>query len=171
LDPNNKADGPMVVSFLKSEIEKSHGFPKSIYTDNATYFSQGQFQEHLNNHRIKHYPAPKTHPQSVGLSERYVRLVLEGLRKKLKQLSKNDCQITAWSYYLPGITHAINTRVVKTHGFTPSELLLGRNPILNEKDKPITDNLAVAGIILSKFVEDNVGNDGASEDQMSWITR
>jgi hypothetical protein len=29
----------------------------------------------------------------------------------------------------------------------------------------------VAGIILSKFVEDNVGNDEASEDQMSWITR
>jgi hypothetical protein len=29
----------------------------------------------------------------------------------------------------------------------------------------------MAGIIISKFVEDNVGNDWASEDQMSWITR
>jgi hypothetical protein len=26
-----KADEPTVVAFLKSEIEKSHGFPKSIY--------------------------------------------------------------------------------------------------------------------------------------------
>jgi hypothetical protein len=29
----------------------------------------------------------------------------------------------------------------------------------------------VAGIILSKFVGDNVGSGRASEDQMSWITR
>jgi hypothetical protein len=124
-----KADGPTIVSFLKSEVEKSHGFPKSIYTDNATYFSQGQFQEHLNNHGIIHYPAPKTHPQLVGLSERYVRLLSEGLRKKLKQLSKNDCQITTWSYCLSEIIHEINTSVVKTHGFTLSELLLCHNPI------------------------------------------
>jgi hypothetical protein len=93
-----------------------------------------------------------------------------GLRKKLKRLSKNDYQITTWSYYLPEITHVINTREAKTHGFTPSELLLGRNLIRNEKDKSIRDNLAMARIILSKFVEDNVDNNGESEDQMNWIT-
>jgi hypothetical protein len=87
-----KADGPTVVLFLKSETEKSHGFPKSIYIDNATYSSRGQFQEHLNSHGIKDYLAPNTHPQSVGLSERYVRLVLEGLQKtnsSLKTIAKS----------------------------------------------------------------------------------
>jgi hypothetical protein len=68
------------------------------------------------------------------------------------------------------ISSEINTRVVKTQGFTLSELLLGCNPIQNEKDKSIRDKLAVTGIILSKLAEDNDGKVETSEDQMSLIT-
>jgi hypothetical protein len=50
--------------------------PRTVYTDNMTYVSQGEFLEFLKRKGARQFPALKTHPQSIGLSQRYVRLML-----------------------------------------------------------------------------------------------
>ena len=64
-------NGSVVVKFLES-IARVFGFPRSIYTDNASYFVEGQLPKFLHTRGVRQSPAPKIHPSSVGLLERYV---------------------------------------------------------------------------------------------------
>lgn len=100
------------------------GWPRVVYSDNGTHF-RGEFDNELAKQDIRHVWAPAYHPSSVGLAERHVQLVLSLLRKELQ--SEEDA-IFKWDEYIPKITHLANTRVIRAHGFTPSELLLGFNP-------------------------------------------
>ena len=59
---------------------------------------------------VRHFPAPKTHPQSVGLSERYVQLITFSLRRFLDQ---HPSAIGTWDVFLSSIVHALNCRTVK----------------------------------------------------------
>ena len=52
-----------------TDLSRTFGWPLSLYTDNGTHFAQGPLPI-LMELRIRHFPAPKTHPQPVGLSER-----------------------------------------------------------------------------------------------------
>ena len=88
-------------------------------------------------------PAPKTHPSSVGLSERYVQLLMTGLRATLL---KGDRINADWETVLPEITHSINTRKLRVHGFTPSELLFGFNPRHGEFDLGVRDLTVTAAL-------------------------
>ena len=53
------------------DLSRNFGWPRSIYTDNGTHFAQGPLPVLKEEMGVRHFPAPKTHPQSVGLSERY----------------------------------------------------------------------------------------------------
>ena len=75
---------------------------------------------------VRHFPAPKTHPQSVELSERYVQLITFSLRIFLNQYPS---AIRTWDVYLSSIAHALYCQTVKVLGYTPSQLLIGFNPI------------------------------------------
>ena len=74
---------------------------------------------------VIHIPAPKSHPQSVGLAERYVKLLVDGLKVTVmgRKLPQED-----WDLVIDSVIHAINTRVLSVHGFSPAELFLGFNP-------------------------------------------
>jgi len=72
-------NGSVVVKFLES-IASVFGFSRSPYTDNAYYFVEGQLPKFLHTRGVRQFPAPKTHPSSVGLLECYVQLMLYGLR-------------------------------------------------------------------------------------------
>ena len=74
---------------------------------------------------VRHFPAPKTHPQSVGLSELYVQLITFSLRAFLCQ---HPSAISIWDPFLDSVVHILNCRVIKVMAFTPSQLLLGFNP-------------------------------------------
>jgi len=93
-------------------ISRTFGLPRSVYTDNATYFVEGVFPDFLTIRGIRQFPALKTHPSSVGLLERYVQLVLYGIRKNV--VGGGD--LLRWSNYLKQVMHSMNTREVRVHG-------------------------------------------------------
>ena len=52
------------------------GWPLSIYTDNGPHFTGKEFHGLLEERGVRHFPAPKSHLQSVGLAECYVQLLM-----------------------------------------------------------------------------------------------
>ena len=118
------SQGKSAVALLL-EIVKQFGWPRAVYTDNGAHFVSGEFANLLKCLSVAHLPAPKSHPQSVGLAERHVKLLVDGL--KVTIMGRKVPQ-TDWDLVIDSVTHAINTRVLSIHGFTPAELLLGFNP-------------------------------------------
>lgn len=55
------------------------------------------------------FTAPVTNPQSVGLAEIYVQLILAGLRAQLALIPEN---MDRWDEYLDSVVQAINMRVL-----------------------------------------------------------
>jgi len=108
-----------------TDLSRTFGWPRSLYTDNGTHFAQGPLPVLMAELGIRHFPAPKTHPQSVGLSESYVQLITFSLRIFLNQ---HPSAIRTWDTYLTSVIHALNCRTVKVFGYTPSQLLIGFNP-------------------------------------------
>ncbi|KAI9884385.1 MAG: Platinum sensitivity protein [Watsoniomyces obsoletus] len=74
---------------------------------------------------IKHFFAPVRHPSSVGLAERYVQVVLQGLRAVLQDSVDS---ILVWDTFLDKVVNTANSRNLRIHGFTPAQLLLGYDP-------------------------------------------
>ena len=48
------------------------GWPLSVYTDTGNHFTGKDFHGLLEEKGTRHFPAPKSHLESVGLAERYV---------------------------------------------------------------------------------------------------
>jgi len=127
------------VSGMIAGISRTFGLPLSIYTDNATYFVNGVLPDFLTIRGVRQLQAPKTHPSSVGLLERYVQLVLYGIQK----IVVSGGEILRWSKYLDQVVHSMNTREVWVHGFTLAELLFGYNPVRHHHEFTVRDHHAV----------------------------
>jgi hypothetical protein len=127
-----------VVSRFVASIARTFGLPRSVYTDNASYFMEGVFPDYLTVRGVRQFPAPKTHPSSVGLLERYVQLVLYGIRK----IVVGGGDVHQWSTYLDQVVHSMNTRVVRVHGYSPAELMFGYNPVIHHHEFTVRDNQA-----------------------------
>lgn len=112
------------VEFFHRAIVDVFGFPRMVYTDNGSHFKRF-FTAMLAKFEVKHLWAPTSHPQSVGMSERYVQIVLAALRSILQHVG---AYIFDWDKFLRTCVHAINTRLIKVHGFSPSQLLMGFEP-------------------------------------------
>lgn len=137
-----------VVAFL-NEIGRFVGWPRAVYCDNGSHFVSAEVQQLLRSKGVKQYPAPKSHPSSVGLAERYVQLVTLGFRTIFTTYPQH---MTIWSTFLPQITHSINTRIIRTHGYTPSQLLYGFNIRNNQLDATPRDRI-VSAVVLEHHVK------------------
>lgn len=113
------------VKILENQVVDKIGYPRSVYNDNGTHFKQ-HFSAHLKEKGVTQYFAPISHPQSVGLAERYVQVVLNIFRAILQHHPE---LILYWDELLQTVIRAMNTRYIKTFGFSPAELLLGFNPV------------------------------------------
>ena len=80
-------------------------------------------------HGVMHFPSAISHPQSVGLSERYVQMLMGRIRLQCLSLGSSE----SWGHEIRNAVLAINTRCVQVHGYTPAEILLGFNPSLTRK--------------------------------------
>ena len=98
------------------------------------------------------FTAPVSNPQSVGLAERYVQLILAGLRSVIQaEIQKQKHEqirvqnitdpMTCWDEYLDRVVHAINIRVLDVHGFTPSQLFLGFNARIHPLDESVVETM------------------------------
>lgn len=126
-----------VVKFL-THIAESVGWPRAIYNDNGSHFVSSETQNLLRAKGVKQFPAPKSHPSSVGLAERYVQLIVVGFRTLLQS---NPSLVRNWDKLLPQITHSINTRIIRSHGYTPSQLLFGFNIRQSDMDATARDKI------------------------------
>ena len=108
---------------LLEAVAELLGWPLSVYTDNGAHFTGRDFHGLLEQKGIRHFPVPKSHPQSVGLAERYVQLLMTVIKKTMQGRNKKT-----WDEHIPAALHTLNTRALRIHGFTPAELLFGFNP-------------------------------------------
>lgn len=151
---------------LFESVTSTFGNPLAVYTDNGAHFTGEDFHGLLVERDIKHFPAPKTHPSSVGLAERYVQLIMGILKRRVQTTNK-----ALWDSLLPSAVMTLNTRGVQVHGYTPSELLLGYNPRAGPLDDIsahiILDQLdgTAHGLRLAKLDEDR---DQAGDRIVAW---
>lgn len=137
--PVERADGNTVRSVLNN-IASVMGWPKAIYCDNASYFVKGVVPEELEKRKVLLFPAPITHPSSVGLAEKYVHLLMTGLRTASQG---EHADLDRWSNFVSVVVFAVNNRIVRVHGFTPSQLLFGFSPRGQPEDYNIKDGLKI----------------------------
>lgn len=142
--------GEVVVRLLEERIARVFGWPLAFYVDNGSHFVKGRLPEKLNQVGTKLITAPISHPRSVGLAERYVQLILAGLRTAIQSRlppnephsSPNTLSVMGcWDEYLDGIVHAINSRVLKVHGFSPSRLFLGFDVRIHPLDETAVESM------------------------------
>jgi hypothetical protein len=118
-------DGDTAAQFLLEEVVKVFGWPSAVYSDNGSHFVQGKLPALLKANGIRHFPAPKHHPSSLGLIEKYVQLILYGLRRNTILV---DGGKSLWDRFLPAVINSLNDRTLKVHGYIPSQLLFGKIP-------------------------------------------
>ena len=100
--------------------------------------SVAHFRIFLASRGVPQFPAPKTHPSSVGLLEQYVQLVLYRTRKIVVGGGNLQC----WSAYLDQVVPSMNTREVRVHGYLPAKLIFGYNPVIRHHDFTVRDRQA-----------------------------
>jgi len=62
-----------------------HGFPVmgwtlTVYTDNGSHFTGSMISQMWKDRGVIHFPSAISHPKSVGLSERYVQMLIGRIR-------------------------------------------------------------------------------------------
>jgi PAS domain-containing protein len=119
----------------------------------------------------KLFLAPVRHPALVQLAERYIQVVLAGLRRALQITPDAICQ---WDEYLEQVVHSPNSRVIRLQGYTPVQLLFGYSPrysnslILPDdsvQQDVITDQIATVGIDSGELETRNYFNRLANLDE------
>ena len=151
------------------------GIPKEILTDQGTNFTSQLLAEL---YRLLHVDALRTspyHPQTDGLVERFNGTLKEILRKSA-QVDGRD-----WDKLLPYVLFAYREALQESIGFTPFELLYGRDirgPLDVVKEEwethPKSDLNVVSHIMMmrerlekmSGLVQENL--EGAQRKQKTW---
>jgi hypothetical protein len=122
-----------VANMLVNHLTPIFGWPKAIYSHNGSHFTGEEIKELFEMQGVTHYTAPITHPSSVGLVERNVQLMMSQLRKRSID---SGLQTPPWGTYVPESTASINTRLIRVHGYSPAQILLGYTPKLLHLDPP-----------------------------------
>src|SRR5437762_2092238 len=89
--------------------------------DNGMHFMGASANDYFKVKGIQHYDAPVSHPSSVGLVERMVQLVVS--RTKAYAIEQGQYGVDSWGLSAGSTMLAINTRLVRIHGFAPAELM------------------------------------------------
>lgn len=137
-----KADQVSTMEALLDHVFPVVGWPLSVYTDNGSHFTGALISKMWADHGVMHFPSAISHPQSVGLSERYVQMLMGRIRLQCLSLGSSEY----WSREIRNAVLAINTRCVQVHGYTPAEILLGFNPSLSRNPEDGLDQAIKQGL-------------------------
>ena len=153
------------VAILENKVVDKIGYPRAVYNDNGSHFKK-MFSAHLIEKEVKQYFAPITHPQSVGLAERYVQLILNIFRAILQH---HPHLIFVWDTLLPCVVRAANTRYIKTFGFTPAELIFGFNPRYTKGADDFEDILRSRAV--NESIEELMTGEGMTLEEANYESR
>jgi transposase InsO family protein len=82
------ADQATTMAMLLNTVGPVVGWPKTIYSDNGSHFVGAEMQKMLKEHGVLHFGAAISHPSSVGLAERYVRMIIGNVRLQCLQAGR-----------------------------------------------------------------------------------
>ena len=116
--PNQEAN--TIAKEFVQKIVLEHGIPDRILTDQGTNFLSEIFKDVCKLLKIEKIQTSAYHPESNGALERTHRTLTEYLRHYI-----NDDQ-TDWDEWIPYAIFAFNTTPHTATGYTPFELLYGR---------------------------------------------
>ncbi|UYV64450.1 hypothetical protein LAZ67_3000767, partial [Cordylochernes scorpioides] len=106
--------------FLMEDVVLKHGAPREIITDRGRVFQSKLIAELTNQCSSIHRFTTAYHPQTNGLTER-LNKTLANMIAMYVSVEQKD-----WDVILPYVTFAYNTAKQDTTGFTPFELIHGR---------------------------------------------
>ncbi|UYV66441.1 hypothetical protein LAZ67_4001687 [Cordylochernes scorpioides] len=121
-----------VSKFLVEDIFLRHGAPQYLISDRGSQFTSNLMKEVMKTCKIKHCFTTSYHPQTNGLTERLNRTLINMLSMYVNTDQKN------WDEILPFITHAYNTTIQETTGYSPFFLMFGREPTSLLDDRNIS---------------------------------
>ncbi|UYV77636.1 hypothetical protein LAZ67_15001781, partial [Cordylochernes scorpioides] len=126
-----------VSTFLIEHIFLRHGAPRFLISDRASQFTSNLMKEVMKMCKVKHCFTTSYHPQTNGLTERLNRTLINMISMYVNTDQKN------WDEILPFITHAYNTIIQETTGYSPFFLLFGREPmsLLDDENIPTDSNM------------------------------
>ncbi|UYV78601.1 hypothetical protein LAZ67_16002112, partial [Cordylochernes scorpioides] len=126
-----------VSTFLIEQIFLHHGAPRFLISDRGSQFTSNLMKEVMKMCKVKHCFTTSYHPQTNGLTERLNRTLINMISMYVNTDQKN------WDEILPFVTHAYNTTIQETTGYSPFFLLFGREPmsLLDDDNIPIDSNM------------------------------
>eukprot|EP00253_Pinus_taeda_P006309 PITA_06309 len=118
-----RANEEAVLAFLFEEIFTRFGIPRELVTDGGPPFNSHGFKFTLHKYHIQHRMTTPYHPQANGQVES-TNKVLEAILTKIVKDNWKD-----WSQRLPEALWAYRTTWRNTTGFSPYELVYGKNAV------------------------------------------
>jgi len=115
---NAKAE--TVAKFIYEEIICRHGVPEEMLSDRGTSFLNQVIEELCEKFQTKHRLTSSYRPQTNGMIERFNRTIGECIAKLLTDKEKE------WDEYIDAVLLAYRTMKHEATGFTPFQLLYGR---------------------------------------------
>ena len=120
--PNQEA--VTVANVVVREFISRFGVPRQLHTDQGRNFESNLFQEMCRILEIDKTRTTPLRPQSDGMVERFNR-TLEAMLSKFVDENQTD-----WDLYLPLLMMAYRSSVHESTGFSPNEMMLGREALL-----------------------------------------
>ncbi|UYV63338.1 K02A2.6-like [Cordylochernes scorpioides] len=119
-----------VSKFLVEDIFLRHGAPQYLISDRGSQFTSNLMKEVMKMCKIKHCFTTSYHPQTNGLTEWLNRTLINMLSMYVNTDQKN------WDEILLFITHAYNTTIQETKGYSPFFLMFRREAtsLLNDRN-------------------------------------
>ncbi len=105
-----------------------HGVPQRVRSDNGPEFVNRLVEQLILRLDTIHQRTLPYHPESNGVVERKNAEVMRHVRWLALALDKRD----DWSLLLPLVQHIVNNTTHSTTGFSPNELIFGRNVLIGE---------------------------------------
>ncbi|VFQ76691.1 unnamed protein product [Cuscuta campestris] len=105
--------------FVNNNILCRYGVPKQITTDNRTQFEAGDFNELLEDWKIRHTYSSVAYPQGNGQVENANRTIMDEIKKRLESYKG------AWVDQLPNVLWAYRTTPRRATGETPFSMCYG----------------------------------------------
>eukprot|EP00253_Pinus_taeda_P007255 PITA_07255 len=117
-----KATKDSVIQFL-IHLFVRYGLPREIIIDGGPQFAENKIAATLNNYHVQHKITTPYHPQANGQVERNNKII-EAILTKTIASHRRD-----WAARLPEALWAYRTTWRSTTGYSPYQLVFGKQPI------------------------------------------
>ena len=117
--PNQEAE--TVARALVDGIFCRFGVPDELHSDQGRNFESNLFRECCQLLGIRKTRTTPLHPQSDGMVERFNRTLVQEIAKRCRH-GQND-----WDLYIPSILLSYRSAVHEATGYTPAQLMMGRD--------------------------------------------